>query len=250
MNHLPAVIDIILHIVNLSISTCIFPASCKSSIIIPLIKKTGLDSEVLKNYRPVSNLSFLSKIIEKVISTQLVTYIVDNGLTDDCQSAYKCGHPAETELLRVYNDIVVTIGKGNGNFLVLLDLSSAFDTIDHSNLFTVLGKHVGICDDALNLIVSYLSGRKQQVQIIIIIIIIDNIMADLASIICGVPQGSVLGPLKFCLYLLPLCSILKHHNIGYHINADDTQLYISFKCNDPLATLPKLNSCIRISECG
>ena len=61
---------------------------------------------------------------------------------------------------------------------------------------------------------------------------------------CGVPQGSVLGLLKFCLYLLPLCSILKHHNIVYHVYADDTQLYISCKCNDPLATLLKLNSCI------
>ena len=69
-------------------------------------------------------------------------------------------------------------------------------------------------------------------------------MSDLASIICGVPQGSELGPLKFCLYLLPLCSILKNQNIGYHIYADDTQLNISFKCNDSLATLPKLNSCI------
>ena len=66
----------------------------------------------------------------------------------------------------------------------------------------------------------------------------------LPAFICGVPQGSVLGPLKFCLYLLPLYSILKHHNMGYHIYANDTQLYISFKCNDPLATLPKLNSCI------
>ena len=73
MSHLPAVIDIILHIVNLSVSTCIFSAFCKSSIVVPLIKKPGLDSEVLKNYRPVSNLSFLSKIIEKVIFTQLVT---------------------------------------------------------------------------------------------------------------------------------------------------------------------------------
>ena len=236
MNNLPAVIDIIFHIVNLSISTCIFPSSCKSSIVIPLIRKSGLDSEVLKNYRPVSNLSFLSKIIEKGISTQLVAYIGDNGLTDDFQSVYKCGHSTETALLRVYNDIVVTIGKSNGNFLVLLDLSSAFDTIDHSNLFTVLGKQVGICGGALNLIVSYLSDRKQQVRI--------DIMSDLASIICGVLQGSDLGPLKFCLYLLPLCSILKQYNIGYHIYAADTQLYISFKCNDPLATLPKFNSCI------
>ena len=69
-------------------------------------------------------------------------------------------------------------------------------------------------------------------------------MSDLSSIVCGVPQGSVLGPLKFCLYLLPLGAILKYHDIGYHVYADDTQLYISFKCNDPTAYLPKLNSCI------
>ena len=75
MNHLPAVIDIILHIANLSISTCIFPSSCKSSIVIPLIKEPGLDSEVLKNYRPVSNLSFLFKIIEKVIDLYSARYI-------------------------------------------------------------------------------------------------------------------------------------------------------------------------------
>ena len=238
MNHLSAVIDIILHIVNLSISTCIF---LSFSIIIPLIKKTGLDSEVyvLKNYRPVSNLSFLSKIIEKVISTQLVTYIVDYGLTDDFQSAYKCGHSTETALLRVYNDIVVTIGKGNGNFLVLLDLSSALDTIDQSNLFTALEKHVGICDDALNLIVYYLSDRKQQVGI-------DDIMSDLASIkIMWRPAGFCIGPTKVLpLSFTTLFNFNKHDNIGYHIYADDTQLYISFKCNDPLATLPKLNSCI------
>ena len=68
--------------------------------------------------------------------------------------------------------------------------------------------------------------------------------SDFASLLCGVPQGSVLGPMKFCLYLLPLGAILRHHNTGYHKYADDTQLYISFKCKDPLESLTKLNMCI------
>ena len=106
--------------------------------------------------------------------------------------------------------------------LVLLDLSAAFDTIDHDNLFCIL-EYVGICGNALKLIKSYFSNRNQRVQI-------DNVLSDFANIICGVPQGSVLGPLKFCLYLLPLSAILRYHNIGYHVYADDTQLYVSFKC--------------------
>ena len=153
------------------------------------------------------------------------------------QSAYRAGHSCETALLRVYNDIVTTVGKGNGSFLVLLDLSAAFDTIDHDNLFYILEKYVGIGGSALRLIRSYFSDRTQRVQI-------DGIMSDFASLLCGVPQGSVLGPMKFCLYLLPLGTILRHHNIGYHIYADDTQLYISFKCKDPLESLTKLNMCI------
>ena len=202
-----------------------------------MIQKTGLDCEVLKNYRPISNLSFLSKIIEKIISVRILQHITDNDIIDGFQSAYKTCHSCETALLCVYNDIVITIGKGNVSFLVLLDLSAAFDTIDHDNLFMILERFVGISGSALQLIKSYFSGRTQRV-------VIDGILSDFANLVCGVPQGSVLGPMKFCLYLLPLCAILKKHNIGYHIYADDTQLYISFNSKEPLTSLTKLNNCI------
>ena len=96
-------------------------------------------------------------------------------------------------------------------------------------MFCILEKYVGICGNALKLIKSYFSNRTQRVQI--------DVLSDFANIICGVPQGSVLEPLKFCLYLLPLSAILRYHNIGYHVYADDTQLYVSFKCKQPLEAI-------------
>ena len=110
----------------------------------------------------------------------------------------------------MYNDIVTTVGKGNGSFLVLLDLSAAFDTIDHDNLFYILEKYIGIGDNTLRLIRSYFSDRTQRIQI-------DGIMSDFASLLCGMPQSPVLELMKFCLYLLPLGAILRHYNIGYYI---------------------------------
>ena len=233
MSHLPTIIDTITHMINLCKSTSVFPSSCKSAIVLPLIKKPGLDPQVLKNYGPVSKLSFLSTIIEKVIST----HIADNDLIDKFQSAYRCGHNTETVLLRVYSDILTVVGKGNGSYLVLLDLSAAFDTVEHNTLFIILAKYIGITGSAPQLLKSYFSDRSQRV-------LIYDVMSGVANIVCGVPHGSVLGPLKFCLYLLPLGAILKYHGIGYHIYADDTQLSIWFKCNNPLASLAKLTNCI------
>ena len=148
-----------LRIVNLCFSSGVFPTPCKSSIIFPLIKKQGLDPEILKNYRPVANLSFISIISEKAIATQIHDHLINKDIVDNFQSTYKAGHSCETALLRVYNDIVTTVGRGNGTMLVLLDLSAAFDTIDHDNLFCILEKYVGICGNALKLIKSYFSNR-------------------------------------------------------------------------------------------
>ena len=136
----------------------------------------------------------------------------------------------------MYNDIFTTIGRTNGAMLVLLYLSAAFDTIDHDNLLCILEKYVGIRGNALKLIKLYFSNRTEHVQI--------DVFSDFTDIICGVPQVSVLGPLKLCLYLLPLSTILMYHKIGCHIYADDTQLYISLKCKQPLEAISKLNSCI------
>ena len=107
----------------------------------------------------------------------------------------------------MYNDIVTTFGKCNISFLVLLDLSTAFDSIDHDNLFYILEKYVGIGGSALWLIRSYFSNCTQRVQI-------DGILSDFAKFVMWGATGSVLGPIKFCLYLLPLGAILRHHNIG------------------------------------
>ena len=163
-------------------------------------QKQSLDPEILKKYRPVTNLSFISKIIAKAIATQIHDHIINNDIVDNVQSTYKAGHSCETALLRVYNDIVTTIGRGNCAMLVLNYLSAVFDTIAHNNLFCILEKYAGICGNALKLIRSYFSNRAQCVQI-------DDVLSDIANIICDVPHGSVLGPLKLCLYLLPMSAI-------------------------------------------
>ena len=139
--------------------------------------------------------------------------------------------------MRVFNDIASSIGKGNGNLLVLLDLSSAFDTIDCLIMFDILKMYLGFDGNALKLIMSYFSDLTQRIQI-------DGILSEFASIVCGVPQGSVLGPLKFCRYMLPLSAILRFHKIDYHVYADDTQIYVSFKCDDLSQALDKINICI------
>ncbi len=124
------VLPLITKIVNLSLKLGDMPTNLKKAIIKPLLKKLGLELE-FNNYRPVSNLSFLSKLIEKIVAIQFIDHLIKNGLTDPLQSAYKKGHSTETALLKVQNDILIDIDNNNVSVLVMLDLSAAFDTIDH-----------------------------------------------------------------------------------------------------------------------
>ena len=136
--HFDLLLPIILKIVNLSLESSHFPFSLKTAVLSPLLKKASLDHEVLANYRPISNLKVISKIIEKVVAVRLQKYLEANQLNEPLQSAYKPFHSCETALVRVHNDILVAIDKRHCVMLLLLDLSAAFDTVDHDILLTRL----------------------------------------------------------------------------------------------------------------
>ena len=191
----------------------------------PLLKKTNLDTEVLRNYRPVSNLQYTSKVLEKVVAAQLTSYMRKHDLYEKKQSAYRCYHSTETALLKVQNDLLVPMDKSCGVFLVLLDLSAAFDTIDHDILIKRLRDNLGLSGTALAWMNSYLRGRSQSV-------VINGTKSEPADLQYGVPQGSVLGPILFTIYASPIGAIAKRHNLEIHLYADDTQTYIFFKMKD------------------
>ncbi len=214
------VLPLLTKIVNLSLACGEMPADLKLAIIKPLLKKLGLDL-VKQNYRPISNLSFLGKLIERIVALQIVDHLQTNDLMDFFQSAYRKYHSTETALLRVQNDILMHLDKSDTVMLVLLDLSAAFDTIDHKILFERMEKRCGIKGNALKFLKSYLTDRKQKV------VIGDN-ESTTRELKYGVPQGSVLGPILFNIYMAPLGELIRKHGLQYHIYADDTQLYIAF----------------------
>ena len=121
--------------VNLSLETGSLPPSLKKAVLSPLLKKPSLDHETLANFRPISNLKMVSKIIEKVVAVHLNRYLEENNLNEPLQSAYKQYHSCETALVRVQNDILLSIDNQQCVVLLLLDLSAAFDTVDHGILF-------------------------------------------------------------------------------------------------------------------
>ena len=232
-----SLLPVITKIVNLSLSQGIMPEDLKKALILPLLKKSGLDIEILKHIRPVSNLTYISKLIERLVATQFIKYIFDNDLREIFQSSYTKFHSTETALIKVQNDILEAIDGNKCVLLVLLDLSAAFDTIDHNILLSRISSRYGVKGTALKWFESYLSGRVQSVTI-------DGIESELHHLIYGVPQGSVLGPILFILYTSPLGDLLRECGISFHLYADDTQLYLSFNISESEAAKVKMEECI------
>uniref|UniRef100_A0A674PCY9 Reverse transcriptase domain-containing protein n=1 Tax=Takifugu rubripes TaxID=31033 RepID=A0A674PCY9_TAKRU len=234
---LPLIGSSILDQINGSLVSGYVPRSYKVAVIKPLLKKPSLDPDVLANYRPISNLPFISKVLEKVVVTQLLEHLQRNSLFEMFQSGFRAHHSTETALLKVTNDLLIASDHGLVSMLVLLDLSAAFDTVDHSILLQRLEHVIGIKGTALDWFRSYLSDRYQFAHV-------HGVPSSYSRVSHGVPQGSVLGPILFTLYMLPLGNIIRQHGINFHCYADDTQLYLSMKPEET-EKLVKLQTCLK-----
>ena len=148
----------------------------------PILKKSSLDKEVFKNYRPVSNLNFISKILDRVVAFQLQTHLDEAGLITAFQSGYRKHHSTESALLNIQNDIPLNMAKGSVTALTLLDLSATFDTIDHTILLNRLNVYYGISGLALGWFKSYLSGRTHLVKL-------GSTLSHPAALQYGLPLG-------------------------------------------------------------
>ena len=220
---LDEIIPIATSIMNKSLSSGIVPQCFKHALVKPLLKKASLDPSCLKHYRPVSNLPFLSKVLERIVLKQFLQHLQSHSLLEPFQSAYRKCHSTETALLRVVNDLLEASDSGCVSILSLLDLSAAFDTIDHNILITRLLSTFGCSDMVLGWFISYLSCRTQSV------------------FVGHESTPSVLKPLLFTLYARPLSTVICQSGLSYHFFGDDSQLHKSSVPSD----FPVLACCLK-----
>ena len=238
-NCIDTILPDLVQLVNLSLSTGDMDG-LKDSLVTPLLKKAGADPEVLANFRPITGITYLGKLIERAALPQVNQHLVLNRLHIPNQSGYKPGHSCETLLVRLVNDILLNMDDSKCTVLLLLDLSAAFDTVDHDILLEILFKEIGIRDTALQWFRSFLKGRRQA-------IIINGTKSGYRDNAFGVPQGSVLGPVLFNIYVRGLIRYLEGFGFTIHGYADDHQVLKSFRIEFQFATIKhSLPKCLEL----
>lgn len=224
------VIASLTHIFNFSLSKNIFPAFWKESIVVPLPKIS--DAKNPTDFRPISILPVFSKVFERVVHCQVSHFLSTNHLLSPFQSGFRAEHSTTTALLKVTEDARLAMDRKMVTILLLLDFSKAFDTVDHDILLARLSTSYNFSQSAVSWFRSYLSNRKQYVRD-------RNCSSDFLDVIAGVPQGSVLGPLLFSLFVNPITEIFRH--CFFHMYADDLQLYIHTTLDDFSAKMDLMN---------
>ena len=222
---------------NASFTEGVLPVSQKHAIIRPRLKKSTLDHD-LNSDRPISNLTFLSKTIEMVVATRFNEHADAHDLLLLRQSAYCAHHSTETALTDIHHRLVWNVDRGGHvSALVLLDLSSAFDTVDHAILLDMLKKRFGIGGIAFKGFRSHLSDRTQTFQMGL-----QN--SKTLVVCCSVPQGSDLGVLKFVVYTEDLPAVIEQCAIEHHLYVDDTQVLDDPPITSVTASILNMDHCI------
>ncbi|KAK3570014.1 hypothetical protein QTP86_009166 [Hemibagrus guttatus] len=224
----PDLLSFITTVINGSLTSGHVPTVFKKARVIPILKRPALNPSEISNYRLVSLLSFLSKILERIVCNQLSDYLMQNNFHDPNQSGFKAAHSPETALLAVTEKLHAARSAKLSSVLILLDLSAAFDTVNHKTLLSTL-RSLGIFGTAWEWFASYLDGRSYQVTW-------KGLTSAPHRLSTGVPQGSVLGPLLFSLYTHSLDKVISSHGFSYHCYADDAQLIFSFPPSDATAS--------------
>ena len=215
---------------QLSLSNCIYILyilrNLKPAIVTPVPKK--LNSNEFSNFRPISNLSFLSKLIEQIVVDQLSIYTKNNDLEEPLQSAYKTGYSTETALLKITNDILLNMDQQRVTLLVLLDMSAAFDTIPHHLFLSRIKSTFGVSGTAHQWFRSYFEDRYQRVTI-------NGELSEEMALEIGLPKGAGAGPFGYKVYTRPIGSLIRKLSteVLFHMFADDNQLHRSLSPKDP-----------------